>query len=214
MRDAELWKRLKALDLDDSAATTPAARFSFKLAKVHGWTPRYTERVIEEYRRYVYLAATSSEPMCPSEDVDEARHLHLTFTRSYWEELCGRVLKCELHHDPSRGGRDELSKHARMYQATLERYASEFGSEPPRDIWPPVPERFKLAPPAAAASGPVEFGKWIFKSILAVGSLAGLIVATGGLTIDPFRLVGAKFLGVLVPALVLAAVIGRELKKA
>src|SRR5688500_5011165 len=83
--------------------------------------------------------------MCPSEDVDQVWHLHLTFTRSYWEDLCPRVLGRSLHHGPTRGGPQEREKHHRMYEQTLESYRRFFGEAPPAGLWPPVEQRFTAA---------------------------------------------------------------------
>jgi hypothetical protein len=73
----------------------------------------------------------------PSPAVDAAWHEHLCHTRSYWDDLCGRVLGRPLHHEPSRGGAEEAAKHAAMYAQTLASYRRWFG-EPPADVWPPV----------------------------------------------------------------------------
>ena len=60
-----------------------------RLARENGWSRPYAERVVAEYKRYVFLAMTSDEPVCPSEDVDAAWPLHLTYTRSSWMRFCG-----------------------------------------------------------------------------------------------------------------------------
>jgi hypothetical protein len=79
----------------------------------------------------------------PSEEVDEAWHLHLCYTRSYWDRMCGGILGKPLHHGPTEGGKKEDEKFADWYSRTLESYRSHFGEEPPADIWPPVESRFK-----------------------------------------------------------------------
>ncbi len=85
---------------------------------------------------------TSGHAVCPSEQVDHVWHLHLTYTRSYWERFCKEVLGRPLHHDPTRGGPAENDKHYRMYEATLASYRNSFASEPPVDLWPPAVIRF------------------------------------------------------------------------
>ena len=62
----------------------------------------------------------------PSEDVDEAWHLHLIYTRSYWDGLCRTVLGRPLHHVPTRGGPQERARHAAQYLQTLETYREAF----------------------------------------------------------------------------------------
>src|SRR5207249_4879337 len=71
-----------------------------------------------------------------------AWHLHLLFTRSYWEGLCGRVLGRPLHHTPTTGGPEERANFALQYERTRESYGRIFGSPPPADIWPPASVRF------------------------------------------------------------------------
>jgi hypothetical protein len=82
--------------------------------------------------------------MTPSEAVDQAWHLHLTYTRSYWEDLCGTVLEWPLHHGPTKGGPEGDRRYHEQYAATLEAYRLAFG-EPPPDIWPDVETRFRQA---------------------------------------------------------------------
>ena len=75
-----------------------------------GWPARmvgpskYTDRVIEEYRKFLYLLASAGHPVTPSDQVDQAWHLHLTYTRSYWEDLCEKTIGKPLHHGPTKGG--------------------------------------------------------------------------------------------------------------
>jgi len=63
-------------------------------------------------------------------------HLHLLYTRSYWDEFCGKILQKTLHHSPSLGGKQEGLKYRHYYQQTLEIYQKYFGTPPP-DIWHP-----------------------------------------------------------------------------
>ena len=81
-----------------------------RLARDNGWTFEFAERVVEEYRRFAFLAKTAGHPVTPSDEVDQMWHLHLTYTRSYWDDFCGRVLEAPLHHDPTQGGRAEGEK--------------------------------------------------------------------------------------------------------
>ena len=76
---SELLARILAFDIDGGESALP---FAARLAREHGWSRTYADRVIEEYKRYVFLAATAGFTVCPSEDVDAAWHLHLTYTKS------------------------------------------------------------------------------------------------------------------------------------
>lgn len=141
--DPQLRARIQAFSPDEPGVVFP---FSARLARENGWTRAFAHRVIEEYRRFVYLAMTAGHPVTPSEQVDQAWHLHLTCTRSYWERLCGEVLGRPLHHEPTRGGAVEASKFSEWYARTLDSYGRAFGHAPPPDVWPPPAKRFAPAP--------------------------------------------------------------------
>ena len=83
-------------------------------------------------------------PVTPSVAVDKAWHLHLTYTRSYWDELCGQVLGKPLHHHPTQGGQQQRQLFENYYVQTLESYQQFFGC-PPDDIWPSPTRRFNPA---------------------------------------------------------------------
>lgn len=132
----DLLQRLEAFELDVQGVSFP---FSRRLQRENGWSRAYTLRVIREYKRFVYLAMTAGHPVTPPVDVDQAWHLHLTYTRSYWEHFCGHVLRSPLHHEPTVGGGKEQKKFTDWYGRTIGSYRSIFGEEPPSDIWtPPV----------------------------------------------------------------------------
>lgn len=136
---APLWGRLQAFDLDDPASPLP---FTRRLARENRWTLGHARRVVEEYKRFAMLAVVAGHPVTPSDAVDQAWHLHLVYTRSYWDEFCGEVLRTPLHHGPTRGGASESAKYHDWYARTLESYARVFGEPPPADIWPPADVRF------------------------------------------------------------------------
>lgn len=134
------WERLESFQLNDNNAVFD---FSARLAKENGWSRAFTARVIQEYKRFLLLAMHAGHPVSPSEAVDHAWHLHLVYTRSYWQHLCGEVLGRPLHHEPTAGGVDEGTKFHAQYERTLESYVRLFGAEPPADIWPCAEEAFK-----------------------------------------------------------------------
>ncbi|MBA3530643.1 MAG: hypothetical protein H0T73_01810 [Ardenticatenales bacterium] len=134
-----LWEQLDAFELDE-----PEVRFAFsdRLARENGWSPPYTRRVIQEYKRFLFLAVVAGHPVTPSVEVNQAWHLHLTYTRSYWERLCGQLLQHPLHHEPTRGGNAEQGKFNDWYARTLSSYENFFDTPPPTDIWLPPALRF------------------------------------------------------------------------
>ena len=90
----DLWRRLEIFEIDRDAERGAAngksvqLTFARRLARENRWTIEFAKRVVEEYKRFVYLACVSRVPVTPSEDVDQAWHLHLAYTRNYWQELC------------------------------------------------------------------------------------------------------------------------------
>ncbi len=130
-----LWQRLQAHALDDAQSARP---FSLRLATENNWGPAFTQRVIEEYRRFAFLAVAAGHSVSPSDVVDQAWHLHLLYTRDYWGEFCGQVLGRPFHHGPTRGGAAEADKFTDWYAQTRGSYRTFFG-EPPVDIWPEAP---------------------------------------------------------------------------
>ncbi|MEO1498644.1 MAG: hypothetical protein AAFV43_15985 [Planctomycetota bacterium] len=139
----DLWRRIEAFELDAPGASLT---FTKRLARENGWSHHYARRVVAEYQRFVFLAMTAGHEVTPSDEVDQAWHLHLTYTRSYWDELCGRVLGQPLHHGPTKGGSSEGARFEDQYARTFESYRRAFGEEPPADIWPPAETRFGEAP--------------------------------------------------------------------
>ena len=140
---SELWTKLAGFHIDSGDALLT---FERRLARENGWTPGYSRRVIEEYKRFVFLCCEAGHRCTPSDQVDQAWHLHLTYTRSYWEELCQKVLQRPLHHHPTQGGRKEGARFNDWYARTLESYERLFGQKAPADIWPPAAERFGVDP--------------------------------------------------------------------
>lgn len=136
----DLFDRISNFEIDDGPTD-----FSFaqRLGRENGWPPEYTERVIHEYKHFVFLLASAEHPVTPSDQVDQVWHLHLTYTRSYWERLCRDVIGRPLHHTPTRGGNAELRKFNDWYLATLTSYRRVFGQAPPSDIWPDSSTRFR-----------------------------------------------------------------------
>jgi hypothetical protein len=156
--------------------------FERKLARENGWTPEFALRVVEEYRKFLFLCSSAGHPCSPSQQVDEAWHLHLTYTRSYWERLCGEVLPAPLHHEPTKGGAKESAKFDDWYERTLESYRRFFDSEPPLDIWPPTHLRFMKPQPERKADDFWMISKARTKRALSVLGVLGLATGAVGCT--------------------------------
>lgn len=210
----KLYERLTTFDID--GGTAPRLPFVERLARENGWTRDYAERVVHEYRRFVYLAATGETPVTPSKEVDAAWHLHLTYTRSYWKRLCDEVLGKPLHHEPTRGGHDEHVRFVAQYEATLARYAETFGEMAPEDIWPSAEECF--GPPPRTVWKPEKH--WIVKKPrLRPGRTLRLLPWLAvplllGCAFHPMDLVGTEFLAFIIPLFGVSLLFGQGLRMA
>ncbi len=138
-----LWHDLATFTVGDE---TVAFGFTRRLARDNGWSLPYAARVMEEYRRFLFLGQVAGHPVTPSDEVDQAWHLHLTYTRSYWDDLCGDVLGQPFHHGPTVGGSAEATKFDDWYARTRQSYDAWFGHAPPLDVWPDADVRFGDAP--------------------------------------------------------------------
>jgi uncharacterized protein (TIGR04222 family) len=135
----ERWQRIAAHRFDDPEAPLP---FTLRLAREHGWSRADALAALEEYRRFCFLAVTAGREVTPSDAVDEVWHLHLTCTRDYWQRWCADALGTPLHHEPTRGTRDDAQRHAAQYADTLAAYERCFGP-PPEHWWPGTRECFR-----------------------------------------------------------------------
>ncbi len=187
-----LWSAIQQFAFDEPNAVIS---FSKKLAGQQKWSVEYTQRVIEEYRRFIFLCCISPKGASPSKAVDEVWHLHLTYTRSYWEAFCKNTLGKDIHHYPSNGGDKEDHKHSNWYNETLELYEEVFEEEPPADIWPqPV-----IPPEPAAPSREDEAQYYLIRKELLILVILLLVLpfvinyVFSGVA-SPYLLTGARFL--------------------
>jgi len=134
-----LWDKLNRFKFDIPGN---AFNFSDRLARDNGWSKDLALAVLEEYRKFLFLCAISPTGVTPSDMVDQAWHLHLTYTHSYWTELCTDTLGKNLQHNPTKGGPQEAQKYTDYYGHTLALYQEKFGTPPPADIWPEGQQRF------------------------------------------------------------------------
>ena len=127
--NTELWNKIVDYDFD-----SPMREYGFstRLANENYWTKNYTEKAILEYKKFMYLAATSEMMVSPSEIVDVVWHQHLVFTQSY-SDFC-RVLGKQIQHVPSTHSQADAEKFQQAKERTNNRYRSVFG-EQPREIW-------------------------------------------------------------------------------
>jgi hypothetical protein len=138
IQELTTWNRLSSLDFDSADVAFP---FSARLARENTWPRAFAMKAIEEYRKFCFLAVHAGHAVTPSDEVDQVWHLHLTYSRHYWDTLCRDTLERPLHHGPTEGGAAEDRKFLNWYENTLKSYRRYFG-EPPKELWPKADERF------------------------------------------------------------------------
>jgi hypothetical protein len=141
MSNDDLWHQLRDFEFHSAAASLS---FEQRLARENNWGLDFARAVIVEYKRFLYLIAITGQELTPSDEVDQAWHLHLVYTRSYWHSLCDGILGFPLHHQPTQGGAAQQQHYRQVYATTLECYREHFG-EPPAAIWPEPEKRFQAA---------------------------------------------------------------------
>ena len=134
-----LWKVIAEHEVDQ-----PGTVYGFlgRLAFENGWTTEFARGALLEYKRFIYLLCRAGHPVTPSVEVDQVWHLHLLYTRDYWDEFAPK-LSTRPHHGPTKGGTSEHSKFKDWYERTLNSYERIFGESPPNCYWPPCSVRFR-----------------------------------------------------------------------
>jgi hypothetical protein len=125
----ELWNKILQFDFDNPPGEYG---FSTRLANENYWTKSFTEHAILEYKKFMYLAATSDFMVSPSEIIDTVWHQHLIFTQSY-QEFCNLIGR-QVQHIPSTHNKDEFERFRQAKERTKKLYLNTFG-EQPKDIW-------------------------------------------------------------------------------
>lgn len=123
------WKKVEAFALDIPSDTYG---FSTRLADENGWSIKFTQRAIIEYKKFMYLAATAGQMVSPSDVVDIVWHQHLIFTNAYHD--FAKVLGKRIEHIPSTHNPEEREKFEFARKRTQKLYEEHFG-EQPADIW-------------------------------------------------------------------------------
>ena len=174
-RDHPVWASLFPYNIGPQDSALP---FVARLARENGWSAAHAARVIDEYKRFCFLAVSGEGEVTPSDAVDQAWHLHLTYSRDYWERFCPEILGRPLHHGPTAGGGDERHRYFEQYAETLKRYEQVFGEAAPADIWPGAARRLIDDPrarrvhPRDAFIIPRRVATWFLLAMLLVGAVA------------------------------------------
>lgn len=127
--NTKLWEKILHFDFD---LPPNEYGFSTRLANENNWTKSFTRQAVLEYKKFMYLAATSELMVSPSEIVDTVWHQHLIFTQSY-QDFCALIGK-QIQHIPSTHNREEYEKFKLAKERTQKLYVLNFG-EQPINIW-------------------------------------------------------------------------------
>ena len=176
-----IWLRIQGLIFDDNS---DSLTFSKRLARENRWSHWFALDVIDEYKKFLYLMAVSGHPVTPSAEVDQVWHLHMIYTRLYWDDFA-KHMSFQPHHGPTRGGIKEGEKFNDWYSKTLESYRDIFEMNPPVNIWPEPSIRFRegqlwqwidtsqyLLLPQSVGYVMIIIGLFIFLALTWISSLA------------------------------------------
>ena len=104
-------------------------------------TETLAREYVQEYKKFLIMAACSQFMVSPSEQVDHVWHLHQQCTQEY-REFCNNVFGTYFKHQPSFGGKEETTKFKGIYNQTLDYYKTLFNKSAPSYIWEANDERF------------------------------------------------------------------------
>lgn len=122
----QLWELIKTHKMPDDATGRP---FIERLMAENRISHDTATVAIAEYLKFMYLCATRSQRNVPSKAVDLVWHLHMQYSRDYWDSFCKKLEK-PVHHNPGGQGRQHLDD----YKNTVKAYRDLFG-KPPKGIW-------------------------------------------------------------------------------
>jgi len=124
-----LWLKLNLMGIQGAQTFTPLMDM---IQKQMGWSNDMAARVIEEYRKFLFLAMRAGHQVIPPGAVNDVWMLHMQNVQNYWETL-GQMIS----ERPMAAGFDPkaLGAMGDSWKATLESYERIFGTKPPMDIW-------------------------------------------------------------------------------
>lgn len=125
----ELWQKVQDFEM-----SSPLDEFGFstRLQFENNWTIAFSLQAIEEYKKFMFLAAVNDKMVSPSEIVDIVWHQHLIYSESY-KNFCG-ILGKNILHVPSTHNMSEKQKFSDAMNFTEQEYQRHFG-ELPTEFW-------------------------------------------------------------------------------
>ena len=126
-----LYGKIARFKIDEPNVPAP---FSVRLAWQYRWSNHFTHRAICEYKKFIFLVMVSEQKLAPATVIDRVWHHHILYTRSYWNDFCGQLLKRQIHHTPGRGCEADMQTYYVQCERAIALYKTYFGT-PPTDIW-------------------------------------------------------------------------------
>ncbi len=126
MNNQYLWNSVESFSLDNNP--NDPYNFSIRLAFENKWSEYITQQAILEYKKFMFLAATSGNMVSPSEVVDIVWHQHLLFSQSY-DAFCSLLGK-RIDHVPSTHNPKQKVQFAKAKEYTKKVYEENFGKQP------------------------------------------------------------------------------------
>ena len=149
MNKKELWLKLKTYHFNHlvpshlwdfitenfGGADASTQAFASKIARKLGWSKKFALKAITEYKKFIFLGIVSDFSVTPSAIIDQVWHEHLLFTKAY-REFCNDVIHYEFDHSPELVPMiDQTGTFNAQYLDTIALYKTEFGINPPYNIW-------------------------------------------------------------------------------
>ncbi|HHC29026.1 MAG TPA: hypothetical protein ENK80_00430 [Rhodobacterales bacterium] len=176
MTDPRLWERIRIAPL-------PMSNTHHEFCEALAYAvdlPVFEEReVVEEYRRFLYLATITDAPLVPPEPVRQAWAMHAQSPE--YAAFCAGVGCRPLGLPDARRKLDRSPD----YQRARAAYAREFSQTPPAAIWPPAPTRRlpRWLPLHGAVLGFTGMAAWGSGEILMFATGVGVSLAVYGLDV-------------------------------
>ena len=124
-----LWLKLNMMNAQGMQAFAPMMQM---MEQQMGASTEMAQRVIEEYRKFLFLAMRAGHQVIPPGIINDVWMMHLQQAQNYWETLGEMITE-----RPVAQGLDAKSFQSMSdaWAATLQSYEKIFGTSPPMDIW-------------------------------------------------------------------------------
>jgi hypothetical protein len=124
-----LWLKLNMMNAEGLQAFAPVMKM---MEQQMGSNAEMANRVIEEYRKFLFLAMRAGHQVIPPGPINDVWMMHMQNAQNYWENL-GQMIS----ERPVASGVDAkaMGSMGDAWAATLKSYEAIFGAKPPMDIW-------------------------------------------------------------------------------